>query len=222
MRITYLGHASFYVEGGGVRVAVDPWLTGNPRAAVKAEDLKVDYIVLTHAHDDHKGDVIPIARASDATVITTNEIAVWLQEQGVKAHGMHLGGKTPLGDGYARCFPAFHGSGIAGGHAAGYVLRLGGKTFYHAGDTCLFSDMKLLNGIVDTVDVAALPIGDNYTMGPEDAAVAAQWINPRIVIPMHYNTFPLIEVDAGAFKRRVESESGIRVEILEPGQSLHV
>jgi len=222
MRITYLGHSAFLVEGGGVRLIIDPFLTNNPKAAARAEDIKVDYVIVTHAHDDHQGDAIPIARANDATVITTNEIAVWLGEQGVRAHGMHLGGKTRLGDGYARVFQAFHGSGIAGGHAAGFLVRLGGKSFYHAGDTALFSDMKLLNGVIDTVDVAALPIGDNYTMGPEDAAIAARWISPRIVIPMHYNTFPPIEVDPAEFKAKVEGSSDIRVEVLEPGQSLDV
>src|SRR5690606_18478273 len=109
MRITYLGHSAFLVEGGGVRLIIDPFLTNNPKAAARAEDIKVDYVIVTHAHDDHQGDAIPIARANDATVITTNEIAVWLGEQGVRAHGMHLGGKTRLGDGYARVFQAFHG-----------------------------------------------------------------------------------------------------------------
>src|SRR5690606_40076364 len=165
MRITYLGHSTFYVEGGGVRLVIDPFLTGNPKAAAKAEDIKVDYVVLTHAHDDHKGDVVPIAKANDATVITTHEIAVWLGEQGVKAHGMNLGGKWPLGDGYVRAFQAFHGSGIAGGHAAGFLVRLGGISLYHAGDTSLFSDIKLLNGTEDTQDVTALSTCYNITIG---------------------------------------------------------
>ena len=222
MRITFLGHATFYVEGGGVRLIIDPFLTGNPKAARKAEDIKVDYVILTHGHQDHTADAVAIAKANDATVISTFEVAEgWAQPQGVKVHPVHLGGKVAIGDGYARCFQAFHGAGVPGGHAAGFVIRLGGKSFYHAGDTALFSDMKLLNGVVDTVDVAALPIGDNFTMGPDDAVVAAQWIGPKVVVPMHYGTFPLIEVDVEAFKRKVEA-SGIRVAVLEPGQSLDV
>lgn len=223
LKLRFLGHATWYVEAGGVRAVIDPFLRGNPRAAATPEELRVDCVLVTHAHDDHKADAVEIARRNDALLISTFEIAAWAAEQGARTHGMHLGGRHRLGDGYVRVVPAYHGSGIAGGHAAGFVLHLGGVSFYHAGDTSLFGDMRLLGGTIERVDVAALPIGDNFTMGIDDAVIAVEWIRPRIAVPMHYGTFPAIDVDPGEFQRKV-AERGLptEVRILSPGEELVV
>jgi len=219
MQIRWLGHSAFSLTHGDTTLLIDPFITGNPVCPVKAEDLNPQYILVTHYHGDHVGDTIAIAKRTGATVIATHEIAVELNGKGLKTHGLALGGKFRFDFGLVRATLAFHGSGIAGGHACGFVVHMGGKRIYHAGDTCLFSDMKLLNGIIEDpgIDVALLPIGDNYTMGPEEAAVAAEWIGAKVAIPMHWGTFPVLTKDVDEFTRRVAVRGNIRVAVLQPG-----
>lgn len=220
MRIRYLGHSAFEVVADQTRLLIDPFITGNPVCPVKADDLNPDYILVTHFHGDHVGDTEALAKRTGATVITTYEGGVELQSKGVKVHGMALGGSFKFPFGTVRVTMAFHGSGAAGGHAAGFVINIGGKRIYHAGDTCLFSDMKLLNGVIEDpgIDVALLPVGDNYTMSPRDAAIAAEWIGAKVVIPMHWGTFPVLLQDPAEFVTRVQATGASRPVVLRPGE----
>jgi L-ascorbate metabolism protein UlaG (beta-lactamase superfamily) len=221
MRIRFLGHSAFEITDGKWNLLIDPFITGNPVAPVKESELAPHYIFLTHFHGDHVGDAVAIAKRTGATIITTYEGGLELEKQGVKVEAMALGGKKRFDFGLVRVTLAFHGSGVAGGHAAGFVIHLGDKRIYHAGDTALFSDMKLLNGVIERpgIDVALLPIGDHYTMGPEDAAIAVQWIRPKVVIPMHWGTFPILLQDPSDFVARVESVGETRPVILRPGET---
>ncbi|MGE5589220.1 MAG: metal-dependent hydrolase [Bacillota bacterium] len=220
LKVTFLGHSGFLLESGAFRVLVDPFLSGNPKAAAKASDLNPTHILLTHGHDDHMGDVEAIGRRSGALVITTFELANVLSDKGLKTHPMAVGGGHNFDFGRVRVTPALHGAGVAGGSPAGFIFRLEGKAVYHAGDTGLFSDMKLL-GQLEKVDLFLVPIGDNYTMGIDDAVVAVDFVRPRVAVPMHYNTFPLIQADPQEFKRRVEARiPDTAVTVLDPGQSL--
>ncbi|AWP25930.1 metal-dependent hydrolase [Paenibacillus glucanolyticus] len=227
MNITYYGHSSMLVEEGGVRVIIDPLLSGNPGSGIKPSDVKVDAVVLTHGHSDHFGDCIEIAKQNDCPIIAVYELAVYCGTQGVKSHGMNIGGSAQF-DGFKVKFtPAFHSSSISvgdtwiyAGQPGGVILTMGGKTFYHAGDTSLFGDMRLI-GEMNHIDAAALPIGDMLTMGPEDALLAAQWIRARHVIPVHYDTFPGIKQDAGAFCAEL-AKTGIQGHPLKAGESLEI
>lgn len=222
-KITFHGHACFHIDAkDGTRIVIDPFLTGNPLADVKPGDLgTVHYILLTHGHGDHLGDTIAIAKRSGATVISTFEIVSFLQEKGLsKIHPLHIGGGYNFPFGRVKMTPALHGGMIDGDTGkyttvpGGFLVHVDGKGIYHAGDTALIADMQLLAGQVDT---ALLPIGDNFTMGPEDAARAVEMIRPKVVIPMHYNTFDVIRQDPQAFARRVGSQA--KVVILKPGES---
>ncbi|MFC7442820.1 metal-dependent hydrolase [Laceyella putida] len=224
MKVTFHGHSCFEIAHNGTRLLIDPFITGNPQAKIQADALHPDYILVTHGHGDHVGDTVAIAKRTGATVIASAEMAGWLGQQGVKAHGMALGGGYTFPFGHVKMVPALHGSGyevdgqiIYMGPAAGFVLTLDGKTLYHAGDTALFSDMKLIGR--KAIDLALLPIGDNYTMGPEDALVAAEWLGAKHVIPMHYNTFPLIEQNGERFVEEL-SKKGIKGSVMKPGQEL--
>lgn len=220
MKLRYLGHSAFQVDAGGRSFLFDPFITGNPVCPVTESELNPDYILLSHYHDDHLGDTVTIAKRSGATVIATHEIGVDLQEKGCLVHDMHIGGKSQFEFGEVRCTLAFHGSGIAGGLPCGFVLTVEGKTIYHAGDTALFSDMKLLPMLVPQgIDVALLPIGDRYTMGPEDAAQAAGWIKPRVVIPMHWGTFPALLQDPALFVTRAARTGETKPLVLRPGDT---
>jgi L-ascorbate metabolism protein UlaG (beta-lactamase superfamily) len=226
MKVTFHGHSCFEIEHRGTRLLIDPFITGNPQAKVKAEELNPDYILVTHGHGDHVGDTVAIAKRTGATVIAAHELSVWLGKQGVKAHGMALGGGHAFPFGHVKMVLALHGSGYEAddqivymGPAAGFVLTLDGTTIYHAGDTALFSDMKLIGR--KPIDLAMLPIGDNFTMGPDDALLAAEWLGAKRVIPMHYNTFPLIEQDGEHFIKQL-AEKGIEGHALAPGQSLEL
>jgi len=214
----YLGHACFTLEDRGKTLIFDPYLDENPSSPVKSRDVKADYVLVSHAHFDHMGEAAAIAKASGGLVITTAEVAGELQKQGAKTHALHIGGKHAFDFGYVRATQAFHGSGIAGGHACGFIVNFYGKRVYFPGDTGLFGDMKLL-GELEPLDVALLPIGDNFTMGIDDAVVATRLLRPKVAIPMHYNTWPLIEADPNLFKDKVEAETETKVVILRPGES---
>ncbi|MFC4766033.1 metal-dependent hydrolase [Effusibacillus consociatus] len=227
MKITYHGHSCFLAEAGGKTVIIDPFLTGNPKAIAKAEDIKVDAILLTHGHSDHLGDAINIAKRNNAPIIAPFELAMYCAGKGALVHPMHLGGAHEFEFGRVKLTIAFHGSGIEEngtfvytGNPCGFLLTMQGKTFYHAGDTALFGDMKLI-GELNKIDAAALPIGDNFTMGPDDAVLAASWLGAKKVIPMHYNTWPLIEQDANAFAARLQP-AGIEGVVMNAGQSIEV
>ena len=227
MRITYLGHSGLLVEGEKAKIVIDPFLTGNPLAACRVQDLKVDAVALTHGHGDHSCDAAAIAKANDCPVIAVVELAELIAAEGVRTIGMNTGGTLRLDGFELRMTPAFHSSsyvvdGVAryAGQPAGYVVAMDGKTLYHAGDTALFSDMRII-GDRQRIDAAALPIGDHFTMGPEDALLAAQWVGAKIVVPIHYNTFPPIRQDGEAFVRRLEP-LGIRGLALKPGEAADI
>ncbi|WP_315275334.1 metal-dependent hydrolase [Selenomonas sputigena] len=223
IKYTYYGHASFLLDDGTSKVLTDPFLTGNPLAAIQADEVECDYILLTHAHGDHLGDAPAIAKRTGAMVLGIPEVLdVCLQAEGdIKTHGMNIGGSVKLPFGKVRMTMALHSSGVAGGIACGYVIQIGGINVYFAGDTALFSDMKLI-GQKDPLDYAVLPIGDNYTMGLEDAALAAQWLNTKNVIPIHYNTWPVIAQEAGRYKEVTEGMTRAAVHIVEPGGTLEL
>src|SRR5688572_21627189 len=201
-RLTWHGHATFSLQtSSGHRLLLDPWLDDNPLSDIKSRDVTtLDFILCSHGHDDHFADAIKLCKQTDATLLGAFELVAFAESKGVqKTHALHIGGGNRFPFGYAKMTPAMHGGQIEADtegrfhtHAGGWWLDLGGATLYHAGDTALLMDMQLLNG---RVDVALLPIGDNYTMGPEDAARAVELIAPRVVIPMHYNTFDVIRQD---------------------------
>ncbi len=221
IELTYYGHACFSIKGRGVTLLIDPFLTGNPLASISAEEVEADYILVSHGHSDHFGDTVAIARRTGATVIANYEIATYCQGEGLKAHDLHLGGGWDFPFGRVKLTIAHHGSsfpdGSYAGNPCGFLIRMEGKTIYDAADTGLFYDMKLIGE--EGIDVAILPIGDNYTMGPEDALRAVKLLEPKVVIPMHYNTFDVIRQDPMAFARKVEAETEAKCVVLEPGQS---
>ncbi|CAH0346217.1 metal-dependent hydrolase [Bacillus sp. CECT 9360] len=203
MKVSYHGHAVIKIETNGKTILFDPFINGNELTDLKVEDVKADVIILTHGHGDHLGDTVEIAKKNNSLVIGTAEMAAYIGFQGIeKTHGMHIGGSYEFDFGKVKLTPAFHGSGfitddkqiIYLGMPAGVLFSAEGKTVYHAGDTALYSDMKLI-GERHPIDLAFLPIGDNFTMGPEDAALAAKFLNPKQVVPIHYNTFPPIKQD---------------------------
>ncbi len=228
LKFTYLGHSGFALESDGNTILIDPFLTGNEMATAKLEDFSPSTIILTHAHNDHVGDTLDIATRSGSTVIATFELATWLQQQGVEnAVPANHGGTVEFEGGSTKFTPAWHTSSyqtdrgfVAPGLPAGHVVRFGGKTTYFAGDTCLFLDMQLIAD--EELDIAVLPIGDNFTMGPKDAVKAAAMLRAGTVIPCHYNTFPPIQQDPEAFKAEVESTTASKVAVLAPGESLDV
>jgi len=222
--LTYLGHSAFSVACSKGIVLIDPFLTGNPRAAITAERAEADVILVTHAHGDHLGDAIPIAKRTGARIVATFELANHCASQGAKIADPHFGGTVRLPMGRVKLFPAVHSSsideGLCQGQAASFLLEADGARIYHAGDTALFGDMRLVGE--EGIDVALLPIGGHYTMDIEDAVKAVKLLRPVTVVPMHYNTFPLIEADPLEFKRLVERETRSECEILKPGESLTV
>lgn len=222
MKLTFLGHAAVRIEAGEHEILIDPFLKENPRAALGPDDVSPDYIVLTHGHGDHVGDTVELAERTGATVVSCPEICGWLGERGVESHAMNIGGPYQFPFGSVRFTPAWHSSslpdGTYGGMPMGVVLEVGARRVYHAGDTALFSDMALIGEL--GLDVALLPIGGNFTMGPECAVRAAKLLRARRVVPIHYDTFPVIRQDAHAFKRKVEEETDSECVVLEPGQAL--
>ncbi|XOB97765.1 metal-dependent hydrolase [Deinococcota bacterium DY0809b] len=221
-KVTFLGHAAVLLEGRDTTLVIDPFLTGNPVAAVGPEALRADLVVLTHAHGDHWGDTLALA-GKGATVVSTYEIAVYAEKHGAQAFAMNIGGRYAFPGGWLKFYPAWHSSsfpdGSYGGMPMGVVVELDGKKIYHAGDTALFGDMRLIGE--EGLDLALLPIGDTFTMGPDDALAALELLRPKKVVPIHYNTFPLIEQDGEAFVARART-LGVEGAALKPGEAIEV
>ena len=231
MDIRFLGHACFELSDGDTRVLVDPFLTGNPKAAVEASEVEPTHIFLTHGHADHWGDIVDIAKRTGAQCVAITEVAGELGDHGIEnTADPNLGGTVEFEGGWVRLVPAWHTSTTPGGTVnvpAGMVINVGGKTVYHLGDTALFSDLRLV-GERDDLDAALVCIGGHYTMDRRDAVIACELISAQTVIPCHYNTFPAIETDAQAFKAEVERRTAgegrrqTTVEVLEPGASISI
>ena len=220
LSLKFLGHAAFQLDrDGNETLLMDPFITGNPQAETGLEEIGADYILISHGHDDHLGDAFAIAKAHNSLIISTSEIARLASKNGLNSHAQHLGGKHKFSFGSVKLTLAFHGAGIPGGHACGFVIEYFNQLIYFAGDTALFGDMKLI-GDLHKLDVALLPIGDNFTMGLDDAVVATTFLKPRLVIPYHYNTWPVIEADPEDFKTKVESNTESKCVILKAGQRL--
>ncbi|PKM47191.1 MAG: metal-dependent hydrolase [Firmicutes bacterium HGW-Firmicutes-8] len=227
MIVKFLGHACFFLQNGGTSLIIDPFLDDNPQAVIRAGEIKTDWILVTHGHSDHLGDAIQIAKQNDAIIITVTEVARYCGVRGARTHAMYIGGKHNFGEFTVKMTVALHGSSIGTnpveylGQPCGFLIFIGGKTIYYAGDTGLFGDMELI-GRLHPIDLAILPIGDNYTMGPEDALEAVKMLKPRYVIPTHYNTWDIITQDPDKFKSAVEDETGIQVAVLNPGDTFEL
>ena len=221
MQISYHGHSIVKIKTGDYTLLIDPFINGNKLTDLTVENEKPDAILLTHGHNDHVGDTVSIAKASGALVIAPNELAVYLGWQGVKTHGMNIGGACEFEFGTVKFTQAFHSSSyttddneiIYTGMPTGILFTAEGKTIYHAGDTSLFGDMEMI-GKRHPIDVAFIPIGDNFTMGPQDAAYAVELLNPKLAVPIHFNTFPPIEQDPETFKALVQKHE---VKMMEAG-----
>jgi L-ascorbate metabolism protein UlaG (beta-lactamase superfamily) len=226
-KLTWCGHACFLIESDSRAVLIDPFLTGNPLAGLSVDQVpKVAAILLTHGHGDHLGDAIEIAKRDHAPVIATFELATYCESQGTQSVPMNIGGSYDLGWCSVKLVPAWHSSSIQtndgvlyAGMPTGVLLKIDGKTLYHLGDTGLFGDLELIARVNGPIDVALVPIGDHFTMGISDAVEAWQLIQPRLVIPMHYNTFPPIRQDPTQFAERVCAKGG-QVKVLKPGESV--
>jgi L-ascorbate metabolism protein UlaG (beta-lactamase superfamily) len=222
-KLTWYGHAALGLETGGYKLIIDPFFNGNPAASTSPEAVEADFILISHGHSDHVGDGIDIAKRTGAMVISNDEIANWFAAHGVqKVHGQHLGGGYKHPFGYLKLTFAIHGSalpdGSNGGNPCGFLLTTNdGKKIYLAQDTGLFGDMKLIGE--EGLDLAVIPIGDNYTMGPDDALRAVRMLEPKVVIPIHFNTFPLLEQDANVWAERVRKETKTKPVVLKPGES---
>ncbi|MBI4949569.1 MAG: metal-dependent hydrolase [Deltaproteobacteria bacterium] len=223
MKLTYQGHSCFIVEGKGQSVIIDPFLNGNPLAKITPKEVKVNAVLVTHGHGDHLGDAVEISKKNNAPVIGTFELVNYCLARGATGHAMHIGGGHDFQFGRVKLTIAHHGSSTdtaATGNPCGFLVTIDGKTVYHAGDTGLFSDMVLI-GETNSIDCALVPIGDNFTMGVDDAVRAIGMLKPKIAVPMHYNTFDIIKQDPEAFRRGLAGKP-VRVEVLKPGESLEL
>lgn len=222
MKISYHGHSIVYVQTKTHNILIDPFITGNELTDLDPKVVEADVIILTHGHGDHLGDTISIAQRTGAKIIAINELALYLGGKGLDAHGMNIGGGYTFDFGHVKYTQAFHSSSfqeengefVYTGMPAGFLLTINGQTIYHVGDTGLFSDLKMI-GERNDIDVAFVPIGDNFTMGPEDALTATDWINAQTVVPVHYNTFPVIEQDPDAFVKKVKTGKGLALKVGE-------
>jgi L-ascorbate metabolism protein UlaG (beta-lactamase superfamily) len=224
MKLKYFAHSAFQITANnGERILIDPFLDDNPNSPVKSKDVKADYIILSHAHSDHLGDAFKIAKNSSPTFICVNELGNYLKSKGYHTHNMHIGGGHNFSFGRVKFTIAHHGSQTPDGNYAGEpagIIISNGKTIYHTGDTALFYDMKLI-GERNSIDYMLLPIGDNFTMGIDDAVKAVEFVKPKTAIPMHYNTFDVISADPAEFKKKVE-EKGINCRIMKFGEEIEL
>jgi L-ascorbate metabolism protein UlaG (beta-lactamase superfamily) len=223
LKATFLGHSCVMATDGKYNIIIDPFLTGNPQAKLAADAVKVDYILVTHGHSDHLGDAVPIAKRNKATIIAPNELAVYVSKQGAQAHNMHIGGAFNFPFGRVKLTIAHHGSAAGEGldytgNPCGFLVTMGGKTMYHAGDTGLFYDMKLI-GEMNRIDLAFLPIGDNFTMGIDDAIKAVEFLHPKKVVPIHYKTWPVIDTEPAELAAKLK-DSSTEIVIIKPGESV--
>lgn len=226
MKLSYHGHSVVKLETDTHTILIDPFISGNDACDLDASSVKADVILLTHGHNDHVGDTIEIAKRNDSLIVAPNELAGYLESKGLNTHPMHIGGAHQFDFGKVKFTQAFHGSAftedngamIYTGMPAGVLLTVNGKTIYHVGDTGLFSDLKLI-GEMNDIDVAFVPIGDNFTMGPEDALIAADWIKSDVVVPVHYNTFPVIEQDPDDFAQKVKTGEG---KVMKIGEAMEL
>jgi L-ascorbate metabolism protein UlaG (beta-lactamase superfamily) len=220
--VRWLGHSAFHLSGGGADVLVDPFLNHNPKAAATPDEVPADVILLTHGHGDHLGDTVDIATRTGATVVAIVELATEIATSGVDVRDPNLGGTVQFDWGWVKLVPAWHTAVSPSGTAhtpAGLLIHYGGHLIYHLGDTALFSDLQLIGRRGDKVDLALVPIGGHYTMDRYDAVTAVEFVNPAQVIPIHYNTFPLVETDAEAFKQDVQNAGFSQVYVLNPGDT---
>jgi L-ascorbate metabolism protein UlaG (beta-lactamase superfamily) len=221
--VRWLGHSAFHISGGGADVLVDPFLTGNPKGVISADDAQADVILLTHGHGDHYGDTISIAKRTGATVVAITELAGEIEGEGVEnVLNPNLGGTVKFDWGWVKLVPAWHTGTSPNGTVhtpAGLLIHYGGHLIYHLGDTALFSDLQLIARRGDKVELALVPIGGHFTMDRFDAVTAVELINPSQVIPIHYGTMPVIETDAQAFKQDVQNAGFSEVLVLEPGDT---
>jgi len=224
MKIKYFAHSAFQISSEKYKILIDPFLTGNPNNSISADEVTADFIILTHAHGDHIGDAFSIAKRCNALLICVNELANYCLSKGFKAHNMHIGGSHQFEFGKVKFTIAHHGSitpdNQYAGEAAGVLVMIEGKTIYHTGDTGLFYDMKLI-GELNKIDLMLLPIGDNFTMGIDDAVKAVEFVNPKLAVPMHYNTFSVIESDPEIFKDKCK-QKGFNSRVMKFGEEITV
>ncbi|MBZ5750161.1 metal-dependent hydrolase [Metabacillus rhizolycopersici] len=222
MQVSYHGHSAVQVSTGTKKIIIDPFINGNELSDLEVANLEVDVIILTHGHNDHFGDTVEIAKKNNALVIAPYELAVYIGKNDIKIHPMNIGGAYQFDFGTVKLTQAFHGSSyeeqdgtvVYTGMPSGVLLTVNGQTIYHAGDTALFSDMKMI-GERNSIDLAFLPIGDNLTMGPEDAVAAADWLKAKKVVPIHYNTFPAIKQDPVKFTDMLPKDVGVPLKVGE-------